>query len=151
MVMRLQTLPSAWGITVIRVMAGLIIMVAGLEKWGAGGLTGFTQALTTVGLPLAAFWGVWIPLQEVVGGLLILTGLGVRWAAILFVIEFFVTSFLKAASPAPFGGWDSMRLDLMLWAAAISIALVGPGAFALQNLLSRRGQVAEVTARPAAT
>src|SRR5579859_7494546 len=65
MVMRLQTLPSAWGITLIRVMAGLIILVAGLEKWGAGGLTGFTQALTNVGLPLAAFWGVWIPLQEV--------------------------------------------------------------------------------------
>ena len=150
--MRLQTLPSAWGITVIRVMAGLIIMVAGLEKWGAGGLTGFTQALTNVGLPLAAFWGVWIPFQEVVGGLLILSGLGVRWAAIPFVIEFFVTSFLlKAPSPAPFGGWDSMRLDLMLWAAAITIALVGPGAFALQNLLSRRGQAAEITARPAAT
>ena len=150
--MRLQTQPSAWGITVIRVMAGLIIMVAGLEKWGAGGLTGFTQALTNVGLPLAAFWGVWIPLQEVVGGLLILTGLGARWAAIPFVIEFFVTSFLlKAPSPAPFGGWDSMRLDLMLWAAAITIALVGPGAFALQNLLSRRGQAAEITARPAAT
>jgi hypothetical protein len=37
-VTRLQTLPSAWGITVIPVMAGLIIMVAGLEKWGAGGL-----------------------------------------------------------------------------------------------------------------
>jgi len=151
--MRLQTLPSAWGITVIRVMAGLIIMVAGLEKWGAGGLTGFTQALTAVGLPLAALWGVWIPLQEVVGGLLILTGLCVRWVAIPFVIEFFVTSFLiKAPSPAPFGGWDSMRLDLMLWAAAITIALVGPGAFALQNLLSTRTRAAvEMAGRPATT
>ena len=98
--MRLQTLPPAWGITVIRMMAGLIIMVAGLEKWGAGGLTGFTQALTNVGVPLAAFWGVWIPLQEFAGGLLILTGLGVRWVAILFVVEFFVTSFvIKAPSP----------------------------------------------------
>lgn len=151
--MRLQTLPSAWGITVIRVTAGLIIMVAGLEKWGAGGLTGFTQALTSVGLPLAGVWGVWIPLQEVVGGLLILTGTGVRWAAIPFVIEFFVTSFLiKAPSPPPFGGWDSMRLDLMLWAAAITIALVGPGAFALQNLLSTRTRAAVAMAgRPAAT
>ncbi len=151
--MRLKTLPSAWGITVIRVMAGLIIMVAGLEKWGAGGLTGFTQALTSVGLPLAAFWGVWIPLQEFVGGLLILTGLGARWAAIPFVIEFFVTSFvLKAPRPAPFGGWDSMRLDLMLWAAAISITLVGPGAFALQNLRWRRTRAAaEMAGRPATT
>ena len=151
--MRLQTLPPAWGITFIRVMAGLIIMVAGLEKWGAGGLTGFTQALTNVGVPLAAFWGVWIPLQEFVGGLLILTGLGVRRVAILFVIEFFVTAFLiKLPSPAPFGGWDSMRLDLMLWAAAISIALVGPGAFALQNFLSRRTwAAAEIAGRPAPT
>jgi len=151
--MRLQTLPPAWGITVIRMMAGLIIMVAGLEKWGAGGLTGFTQAVTNVGVPLAAFWGVWIPLQEFAGGLLILTGLGVRWVAILFVVEFFVTSFLiKAPSPAPFGGWDSMRLDLMLWAAALTIALVGPGEFALQNLLSRRTwAAAEIAGRPATT
>ena len=149
----LPTLDSAWGITVIRVTAGLIIMVAGLEKWGTGGVTGFTQAVTNLGLPVAELWGVWIPLQEFVGGLLILAGLGARWAAILFVIEFFVTSFLlKAPRPAPFGGWDSMRLDLMLWAAAITIALVGPGAFALQNLLSRRTRAAaEMAGRLATT
>jgi uncharacterized membrane protein YphA (DoxX/SURF4 family) len=122
-------------------MAGLIIMVAGLEKWAAGGLTGFTQGATGMGLPLAQLWGVYIPLQEFIGGFLILTGLGARWVAILFVIEYFVTSFLlKAVRPAPFGGWDSMRIDLMLWVAVLAVAAVGPGAFALESWILRRGR-----------
>jgi uncharacterized membrane protein YphA (DoxX/SURF4 family) len=134
-------------------MAGLIIMVAGLEKWSAGGLTGFTQGATGLGLPLAQLWGVYIPLQEFIGGALILTGVGARWVAILFIIEYFVTTFLlKVPRPAPFGGWDSMRIDLMLWAAAIAIALVGPGAFALENLLFKRDRTAsEMASRRTAT
>jgi alpha-1,6-mannosyltransferase len=139
--MNLRTLPPSWGIALVRVMAGLIIMVAGLEKWAAGGLTGFTQGATGMGLPLAQLWGVYIPLQEFIGGFLILTGLGARWVAILFVIEYFVTSFLlKAVRPAPFGGWDSMRIDLMLWVAVIAVAAVGPGAFALESWILRRGR-----------
>jgi hypothetical protein len=44
-----------------------------------------------------------------------------------------------------------MRIDLMLWAAAIAIALVGPGAFALENVVFRRGRAAEIAGRPATT
>jgi putative oxidoreductase len=150
--MRLQALPTAWGITIIRVMAGIIITVAALEKFAGGGFEGFTKVSGGLGLPVPEVWGVFIPLLELIGGLLILTGLFSRWVAFLFIVEYFVTSFLlKVPRQPPFGGWDSMRIDLMLWAAAIAIALVGPGAFALENVLFKRGRAAEIAGRAATT
>src|SRR6185437_11895955 len=83
--------------------------------------------------------GIFIPLLELIGGALILAGLWTRWVALLFVVEYFVTSFLlKVPRPAPFGGWDSMRIDLMLFATAIALVLVGPGALALDAVLGKR-------------
>ncbi len=148
--MNLRLLPTAWGITVVRLMAGLIITVAAFEKFNGGGFDGFTKTSTGLGLPVPEFWGVFIPLLELIGGLLILTGLFSRWVAFLFIVEYFVTSFLlKVPRQPPFGGWDSMRIDLMLWATVIAIAMVGPGAFALENLvLKRRASEAPMAGRP---
>jgi len=137
-------LPPEWGITVIRVAAGLIIFVAALEKFMGGGFDGFTRVTTGLGIPLPQFWGIFIPLLELVGGALLLVGFGARWVAALFVIEYAVTTFaLKAPRQPPFGGWDSLRIDLMLLAAAVSILLVGPGAWALENVRARQGLPAE--------
>jgi putative oxidoreductase len=129
-------------------MAGIIITVAALEKFNAGGFEAFTRVVSGLSIPAAPFWGVFIPLLELIGGLMLVLGLGARWVAVLFVIEYFVTSFLlKVPRQPPFGGWDSMRIDLMLLAAAIMLVLVGPGALALESLLARgareRGSLAE--------
>jgi putative oxidoreductase len=135
---KMQALPPMWGITVVRVMAGIILFVAALEKFNGGGFDGFTKAVTGMGLPLPQVWGVFIPLLELIGGALILVGLGARWVAAFFIVEFAVTSFvIKAPRQPPFGGWDSMRIDLMLLAASITVLLVGPGALALESVLAR--------------
>ena len=137
--MSVPTLPPAWGITVVRLMAGLIIFVASLEKFFGGGFDGFTRVTTGLGIPMAPFWGVFIPLLECVGGALLIVGLLTRWAAALFVVEYLVTSFLlKVPRQPPFGGWDSMRIDLMLLAAAVALVLVGPGALALETFVRER-------------
>ena len=146
--MKVRALPPHWGITVVRLMAGIIITVAALEKFNAGGFEAFTRVVSGLSIPAAPFWGVFIPLLELIGGLMLVLGLGARWVAVLFVIEYFVTSFLlKVPRQPPFGGWDSMRIDLMLLAAAIMLVLVGPGALALESLLARgareRGSLAE--------
>ena len=139
--MKAWTLPTDWGVAVVRIMAGFIITVASFEKFFGGGFEGFTKVTSGLGIPAPEFWGVVIPLLELIGGLMLLVGLGARWVALLFVIEYFVTSFLlKVPRQPPFGGWDSMRIDLMLWATAIAIVLVGPGALALESLVLRRGR-----------
>lgn len=132
--MQLRSLPPAWGITVVRVMAGVILMVAAYQKFNAGGFDAFAKSAAGLGLPLPQALGVFIPLLEGIGGLLLVLGFGSRLVALLFVIEFVVTSFvLKAPRQPPFGGWDSMRIDLMLLAGSIAIMLAGPGALALDN------------------
>jgi putative oxidoreductase len=134
----MRTLPPIWGITLVRVMAGIILFVAGLDKLTGGGFEGFAKSAAGMGLPVPQVWGVFIPLLELIGGALLLVGLGARWVAVLFVVEFIITSFaLKAPRQPPFGGWNSMRIDLMLLAASVTVLLVGPGALALESVLSR--------------
>jgi putative oxidoreductase len=142
--MAIRALPPTWGITVVRAMMGVILIVAAFEKFFGGGFEGFTRVVGGLGIPLPQFFGVFIPLLELIGGTLVLLGLGARWVAVLFVIEFTVTSFvLKVPRQPPFGGWDSMRIDLMLLASAIMLVLVGPGGLAAERLL-RRGRTSEV-------
>jgi putative oxidoreductase len=142
--MNLRVLPPTWGIAIVRVMAGIIITVAAFEKFFGGGFEGFTRVSASLGLPAPGIWGVFIPLLELIGGALLLVGFGARWVAFLFIIEYFVTAFvLKIPRQPPFGGWDSMRIDLMLWAAVIAVAACGAGAFALETVLLRRGGEAD--------
>ncbi len=147
--MNIRTLPPDWGVTVIRVMAGIILVVASYEKFSAGGFDAFTRVVTGLGIPAAQFWGIFIPLLEGIGGALLLVGLGARWVAALFVIEFLVTTFaLKTPRQPPFGGWDSLRIDLMLLAAAVMTVLVGPGALALDSVLRRGRSGSPLVERP---
>jgi putative oxidoreductase len=134
-----RALAPTWGITIVRVTMGVILIVASWEKISAGGLFGFSAAITSFGLPLPQFFGPFITALELVGGILILTGFGARWVALLFVCEFAVNVFiLKIPRQPPFGGWDSMRIDLMMLATAIALVLVGPGELALERLVLRR-------------
>jgi putative oxidoreductase len=147
--MNVRTLPTAWGITIVRVMAGIIIFWAGVEKI-EGGFPNWTRAMANFGFPVPEFWGVFIPLLEAIGGLLLIFGLGARWVSILFIIEYFGTGLvIKTQAAPPFGGWNSMRIDLMLLAAVIAVALVGPGAAALESVLVRRSRVAAAAPEPA--
>jgi putative oxidoreductase len=128
-----------WGITLVRVTMGTILIVASWEKLSAGGLFGFSAAISNFGLPLPQFFGPFITAVELVGGILVLAGLGARWVALLFVCEFAVNVFiLKIPRQPPFGGWDSMRIDLMMLATAIALVLVGPGRLALDSLVRAR-------------
>jgi putative oxidoreductase len=138
--MNVRALSTAWGITVVRVMAGAILIAASYEKFSGGGFEGFAKVAAGLSLPMPETIGVFIPLLEGIGGILLVLGLGARWVAALFVVEFLVTSIvLKTPRQPPFGGWDSMRIDLMLLAASIAIVLVGPGGLALENQLPLRG------------
>src|ERR1700730_7697958 len=130
-----RALAPTWGISVVRVMMGVILIVASWEKSSAGGLFGSSAAISSFGLPLPQFFGPFITCLELIGGILMLTGLGARWVALLFVCEFAVNVFiLKLSRQPPFGGWDSMRIDLMMLATAIAVVLVGPGELALERL-----------------
>jgi putative oxidoreductase len=99
---------------------------------GIGGFAGFVGQ---VGFPAPEVVAPLIAILELVGGALVLVGLATRWLAILFVVEFIVTSFVIKL---PRTGWDASRIDLTMLAAALLLFLAGPGALALDAMLSRR-------------
>jgi putative oxidoreductase len=134
----LDGLAPGWGIAVVRVIMAIILIVAGYQKL-AGGIDRFAAFLPQLGLPAPELFGWFVPILELVGGILVLLGLGVRWLGLLFIIEFLVTTFyVKLPRPPPVGGWDSTRIDLMMLAAAAMLVLAGPGKASLDELLLKR-------------
>jgi putative oxidoreductase len=134
----LEGMHPGWGITVVRVMMGIILIVAGYQKF-AGGIDRFAGFLPQLGVPAPELFGWFIPILELVGGILVLLGLGVRWVGLLFIIEFLVITFyVKLPRAAPMGGWDSARIDLMMLAAAVLLVLAGPGKASLDEMLLKR-------------
>jgi putative oxidoreductase len=130
----LEDIHPGWGITAVRVMMGIILIVAGYSKL-AGGIEGFSGSLGNLGIPLPGLMGPFIVALELLGGLLVLIGLGTRWLGILFVIEFLVTTFVVKL---PRAGWDASRIDLMMLAGALMLVLAGPGKAAVDEILARR-------------
>ncbi len=131
----------ALGISIVRLMMGSIIVVAGTQKWlGPLPFAGASR------LPLPEVFGYYIPAHEFIFGLLILVGLATRWVAIAFIIEFFITGIaIKLTSAPPFGGYESARIDYMLLATAIALVIGGPGVLSVDHWLAkRRGRASAV-------
>lgn len=128
------------GITLMRVMVGIVFLVHGLQKLfvsGIGGTAGFFESLA---IPLPFVAAVVVTLVEVVGGAALILGLATRWVAIPLAIDMLVATLLvhlpNGFTAIPNGGYE---LTLLLLAANVSLVLAGAGAFALDNLLSTRG------------
>src|SRR6266568_7674582 len=124
----------AIGISIVRVVMGIILVVAGTQK-----LLGPLPFAGAQRLPAPEFFGYYIPVHEFLGGLLILFGLATRWVAVLFVIEFIITGIaIKLTSAPPFGGYESARIDYMLLATAIALVVAGPGLVSVDHWLAQR-------------
>ncbi len=129
----------ALGISLVRLMMGSIIVVAGTQK--VLGPLPFGGASR---LPAPEIFGYYIPAHEFLFGLLILIGLFTRWVAVAFIIEFFITGILiKLNSAPPFGGYESARIDYMLLASAIALVVGGGGILSVDHWLARRKERAQ--------
>lgn len=122
------------GISIVRLMMGIIVVVAGTQKWLGplpfGGASRF---------PMPELFGYYIPAHELLFGLLILIGLWTRWVAVFFIVEFFITGIvIKLTSAPPFGGYESARIDYMLLAAAVALVIGGAGVLSVDHWLAKR-------------
>jgi putative oxidoreductase len=130
----LNTVHPGWGIFVVRVVAGIILIVAGYSKF-AGGIGGFAGFLGQAGFPAPELTAPLIATWELITGLLLLVGLGTRWVALLMMIEFLTTTFIVKL---PRAGWDNSRIDMMMLAAGVLFLLAGPGKAAVDEMMARK-------------
>lgn len=137
----LERVPPGWGIAAVRIMAGIILVIAGWQKL-SGGVGGFTGGMARMGFPGAEVLAPLVIAFEFIGGLLILVGAGVRWLGIIMIVEFLVAgTFVQMPSERGFG---NARLDYLLVATGIMLLLAGAGKASVDEWLARRKRVPEL-------
>jgi len=121
-----------WGITPLRVVMALSLVIAGYTKMSIG-MPAVAASFARYPIPFAWIAAPLIAVLELVGGLLLLVGYGTRILGLFFVCEFIVAAFWVKFRLM---GWLDARFELMILAGALLLVIAGPGRAALDN---RRG------------
>ena len=148
----------------LRVMAGGVFLWEGILKfvYANQGIGRFTK----LGMPLPHFTADFVACLEIVGGLLLLTGLMTRLIAVPFIFEMIVAilstkiSLYLGTSPLPLpaappkiGMWavlHEVRSEYAQLLTVVFLMINGPGRWSLDALLNRerdRSQVVAVASR----
>jgi putative oxidoreductase len=122
------------GLFLIRLMPGLVFVFHGSQKlfgaFGGGGLSGTASSFAGLGIPLPWVGALLSGLVELLGGLALLTGVGLRPLATLLAANMLVASFAAHSGfSAQQGG---MEYPLTLAFVAAGLALTGPGRYGVQ-------------------
>jgi putative oxidoreductase len=120
------------GLTVLRVVVGIVFFVHGYEKLFKMGFHGVAGMFGHMGIPLPAVSAVIVTLVELVGGILLITGLATRVAAALNAIDMTV-AILVVHLKNGFSGPMGFEHPLTLLGACICLVLAGGGCFALKR------------------
>ena len=123
---------AATGATLLRVSLGLMWVSHAWFKISAFGVAGFAGWLDSLGLP--GFMAGPVIALEVIGGLLILTGVYARYVSIALLPVLAVATWVHLPNGMIFsnanGGWE---YPVFLIVASVVQALIGDGALALKS------------------
>jgi putative oxidoreductase len=138
------------GIAALRFIVGVVFLVHGSQKLFVYGFSGVAGSFGHIGIPVPALSAVVVTLVEFLGGLALIAGLFTRWAAILLAINMTVAVLAVHLKHGFFASAGGFEYPLTLLVANISLALAGPGACAVDNLLAKSRQPQAAPRRQAA-
>jgi putative oxidoreductase len=132
-----QTLDQAlpWGIALLRIVVGVVFFMHGLQKLFQMGVPGVSGFFASLGIPAPEVAAVVVSLVETVGGLALILGVLTRLAGVLLAADMLVALLVVHQPNGFFAGDGGVELVLVLGAAALALAITGPGALALDSLL----------------
>jgi putative oxidoreductase len=113
-------------LTILRVVIGFVFVMHGWQKFEMG-IPAIQSGFSQMGAPAAEITGVLVILLELVGGFLLILGFLSRLIAALLTVEMIGAWALVHASKGFFVNEGGFELVLVLAAAALTIALAGPG------------------------
>ncbi len=128
----------AWGITILRVVVGVVFLMHGGQKLFVFGFHNVGAFMAQRGIPMPMVAGVVVTLVEFFGGLALAFGLVTRIAAALIAFEMLVAVLavhLRGGFFLPAG----YEYPLTLLAANLALMSSGPGAAALDAMI-RKGK-----------
>ena len=133
----IQASNQSWGITVLRVVVGIVFLAHGAQKLFVYGFHGTAGAFGGMGIPVPAVSSAVVTLVEFLGGAALIVGLLTRWAAALNGFDMVVAILLvhlKNGFLKP-GGFEH---PLTLLAACVALVMLGPGALSVDGALTKR-------------
>lgn len=119
---------SDWGVFVLRIVVGLIMVRHGWPKLKNLKSTG--AWFEGVGFKPGIFWAAVAGLIELVGGLALVLGLLTQLAAFFIALEFLVV-LLKFRKKTMFS--QAVEIDWLIFAAALIIVTLGGGAISFDQ------------------
>lgn len=130
--------------TVLRIAMGIVFIAHGMQKFN-NGVDGFAGFLTSLNVPLPELMKWVVPILEVGGGILLILGLATRLAAVLLAILMVFTLTMVKLDVGLIGeGSTGGEIDLMLLAGAVALALMGPGAAAVDRMIGLEPRLVNV-------
>ena len=147
---------SGAGLFVLRLGLALVSVTHGLHTLfgvmggpgsgvGPGGVSQTGQQFTAMGLPGGFLIAVLVGVAQVAGGVLLVTGYLIRWAAVTLAA---VTAILAWKSQAPWGfflNWvlepgrgHGVEFSIVLFTAYMCLALTGGGEWSLDNRTAKK-------------
>lgn len=128
-----------YGPLILRIGIGLTMLFSGLAK--VTGLAGVTRFFAGVGIPLPGIMAPLVAFIELLGGIAMLLGLGVRVVGLLFAI-IMVVAILTTKVTAPGGmTFSAVRLDLLVLTGSLALAFTGAGELSVDSLMEVRRPV----------
>jgi putative oxidoreductase len=127
------------GLLVLRLVLGVIFIGHGAQKlfgsFGGPGLKGTAQGFEQIGLRPGRLMAILAGLAEFVGGILMILGFLTPLAALVLIVVMIVavlTVHLKNGFFATSGGYE---FNLALAGMALTLLIVGAGAYSLDSVL----------------
>lgn len=119
-----------WGLLLVRVVLGVILIVHGLPK--LRDLKGTGSWMAKQGFRPGGFWAVVVGLVETVGGAMIVFGFLTQVVVVLVAIQF-VVILLSVKRTAKFADKET---DLLVFASAVLLITMAGGDLSLDNFWS---------------
>ena len=138
-------LTARYGLAILRVVLGIAMLVHGWSKLsgGVGNVAGFFGML---GIPAPGLMAWVVTIVELVGGILLVVGFLTQIAGILIALDMLgaiLFAFLLRGAPFIENGQISWEREAVFAAAALCIALAGPGAWSVDDVVAEsRARVA---------
>lgn len=129
---------ASWGPFILRVAVGVIFLVHGLQKLTEVGIPTVGGFFGSVGIPAPLFFAYVVTWVEILGGIALILGFLTNLAAVLLAIEMAVALFFVHLPSGFYVNEGGYEFVLLLLAAIVTIGLVGPGRWALDEKFVKR-------------
>lgn len=122
---------------VLRLATGLIFFVHGWQKL-TGGVDGVAGFLGSLGFPIPAVMAVLLIAAEFGGGLLLILGALTHWVAKILAFVALIAWLTVHASSGFLVGDGGYEFIMLIFAASVALAAMGPGRWSVDGMLKRK-------------